>query len=167
MYKAIFYNNAIIYKGTFLNSHNMKTLDDVRDYLSAIPYLHNGGCGIAAYAMYKWMVANDCLPKGFRIVFGTNYEDEHDNNKRAISDRSFIPVAPNHIFLRVNRKLIDAKGDVRHTKYIYLQYIKEKDIWFLIEAINNKRTWNSDFNRRRQIPRIEHNLNISLSEITT
>lgn len=24
MYKAIFYNNAIIYKGTFLNSHNMK-----------------------------------------------------------------------------------------------------------------------------------------------
>ena len=33
----------------------MKILTEVQEFLSDIPYINNGGCGIAMLAMYRWL----------------------------------------------------------------------------------------------------------------
>jgi phosphotransferase system glucose/maltose/N-acetylglucosamine-specific IIC component len=44
------------------------TFKEVRDYLSGIPAISRGGCGVAALAMYLWLKKNNKLSDGFEFV---------------------------------------------------------------------------------------------------
>lgn len=46
----------------------MDSLELACEFLSRIPNIDNGGCGIAAYSIYKFMLKNKISTKNFKII---------------------------------------------------------------------------------------------------
>jgi len=130
----------------------------VLKYLRSIPYIHAGGCGISALAIYKWLKKNNKL-KRTKPVFIYVFSDDFKHNLKKFNNREDLE-APSHCVLLHDDAYIDADGDayVGEDKHlIYLNNINQ-----LIRAINNRETWNWDFDRDKYIPEIEKKLGIKL-----
>jgi len=140
----------------------MKTLQEVRNYLADINYISNGGCGIAAYAMYLWLKKNDQLTDDFKFVFlynGWGDEEYYENNLRVLKNRDGIPVAASHIGIFHNGIHMDCESEIKLTRYKHIQFIEDEE--FLVNALKSN-SWNHLFDRDKQIPIIEKALDIDL-----
>ena len=142
----------------------MKTLQEVRDYLAQIPYINNGGCGVAAYAMYQWLKSNNQLDPDFKFVmcYMGCYEDVYMNNLRVIREKDGNAIACSHIAIWNCDKVIDCDNEINLPRYSYVQFVQEE--WFILNALNNIDTWNFRFDREH-ITTIEKKLKINLSQI--
>jgi hypothetical protein len=144
-----------------------KTFDEVREFLSRIPSIHGGGCGIAALAIYKWLEKNDELNHDFRFVicYDPDYDDDNRylNNMKVLRTKEGKAMATSHIGIVNGGVPIDCWGPIHLTRYGLIQFVQFE--WFMTNMINNRGSWNPSFNRRDNIPYIEQILDIDLSEI--
>ncbi len=146
-----------------------KTFEEVRQFLATIPAIHLGGCGISAYAMYKWLLKNEELSKVQKMKFMLCYDylekDVYENNLKNLYMKKIHEISGCcHVGLYYDYEFIDCEKNINRKRYDYIQFIESDDDWFLLAAINNKNTWNPTFNREH-IAQIEEALEIDLQEI--
>jgi hypothetical protein len=153
-------------------NNKITELDQVLKYLSRIPRINNGGCGVSALAIYRWLekekllIKNSILKhKDTRFVFLYEFDNEHlfKNNKKAINNPNVEAIAPNHAVIFHKGNYIDCDGTVNISRYEWIQNIRNEE--FILRANNNVDYWNPDFDRNKYIKLIEKRLNINLSDI--
>ena len=146
-------------------NYNVEIPEDfkaVLGFLNTIPYINNGGCAISALAMYRWLKANNKLGNNTSFYFLEDDEDQHMQNKRCLAIKHGKPTSCDHAVLNYNGIHIDSRGKYNiHEPY----KLEIRDENFIVKAINNIRTWNYFFQREEQIPVIEMQLGIDLSDI--
>jgi hypothetical protein len=137
--------------------------NDVLSYLNDIPNINEGGCAIAALAMYKWLEENDELAYDTCVVYLMDEEEAEINNKayEAFPRHSNIKACI-HALLQHNGNRFDCTGgNVLHRRHEDELEIEDMD--FLVASINSD-NWNIMFNRE-YVSDIEQNLSIDLSNI--
>ena len=145
----------------------LKTLEEIRLYLSSIERINQGGCGVSALAMYKWLAKHDEIDSDFKFVFCYASYDENTyiNNVGVLKNKTGKAIACDHIGIYYDGKHIDCRDELHLTNYGTIQFVSYDQTWFIQNAINNIGSWNPAFNRGRWVPRIEKELGISLKEI--
>lgn len=133
-------------------------LDNAIKYLKTIPDINNGGCGIAALALYR--VIKDSGVKT-EFVTLTDLDYIKNNNSKRISNNEY-PTSNSHIVLVVNDIPYDSNGRYYMGEYDYHIPFNSEEL--LLEAINED-SWNRAFDRDRYTPLIAKHLNIDLSDI--
>lgn len=151
----------------FVKTETNKGIKHIQWLLNHVDNINDGGCGISALAMYRWLKKNKELAGDESFTF--YYRGENDpfyimnNNvlKKDKMDGRLNSAA--HVMLFHNGRDIDSMGecppmnyDIRHEKIT-------EDL--LLEAINYG-DWNSDFNRKRSVNQIEIALKIDLSDVS-
>lgn len=141
----------------------MTTLTEVRNFLSGINYINSGGCGIAALAMIRWIRKN--LNKEIDNIYfeHCSYCDNKNDNKKYIKNGVGTISAPTHVYISINKKIMDVKTIVKSRNIDGAICFKSEDI--LLAAINNIKSWNSRFKRRSGIKMIEKHLGITMSDV--
>ena len=141
-----------------------KNLNEVREFLSGIPCINEGGCGIAALAMYRWLKKNHTSEEMSKIKFVyIEWDDDsvYEHNER-FNDGYWLD-APTHCVLLYKGNYIDSNGDVDFDKWgDYTFEINDESV--IVDSIING-CWNSMFDREKWIPIIEKELGIDLSDI--
>jgi hypothetical protein len=144
-------------------SRELKSLECVKNYLKKIEYINSGGCGIAALAMYKWLMKNTSVRNiKFLFMYCGDEEYSYKTNAVAIKDGIIQPVAPEHCCLLIDNNLVDVNNRI-NKKYTKRQLIPLHKV---IESIRNEHTWNPLFDRMN-IKKIENKLGISLAEVVS
>lgn len=151
----------------------MQTLEKLSKKLKVISYINLGGCGIAAYAVLKYLkIYHPELLKTISVVFC--YEvyllSTYETNRLLLSTRARRYSIPTHIVIKVGKnKYFDADGFSSYRKYWKWVHMlpKTDEMSILLSTINNPRDswWNTYFDREKNIPKIEKALKIDLSEI--
>ena len=145
----------------------MENLNDVRDFLSEMPYINSGGCGISALAMYYWLGKKNRLNNDTKFVLlcrSFNSELHKLNNNSGKKTLPNLLYVPNHICLKYNGKYIDCDSNCIDKNY---DYKLEIDLTNLMDIINNPHPnsgWNIAFDRRK-VKFIEDTLEIDLSDV--
>lgn len=138
--------------------------------LNRIKKLNRGGCGIASYAMLKWIEREH--PEYFKetkIVFDYHNEDElwceNEDSITYYDIDEFCWLSPcAHIYLEVDGVLMDSHGvRSKPPSLAHLLEAQEHESK-LLDCINNG-YWCEKFDWEYGIKRIEDILNISLDEI--
>lgn len=142
-----------------------KTFEEVRNYLALIPRINQGGCGIAALAMYKWLAKENKIDPHFKFILCYEYETEaYINNVNVLKDGEGKAIACHHIGIYYDEKYLDCNKEILLSQYDTIQFISFQNAWFIQNALNNIITWNSAFDRK-YITQIEEELGINLKEI--
>lgn len=141
----------------------LKSLSSVQKFLSKIENIGEGGCGISALAMYRWIKEKGEI-ENTKFVFLYNYSDKdrYINNKRVLRDEEEEAQSSTHCVLLYKGDFIDCDGKFNVSKYGWIQIIDEED--FIKRALDNVEDWNSAFDRRN-INKIEKKLGIDLEDI--
>ena len=143
--------------------NKVSTFEEVQNYLSVIPYINYGGCGISALAMYRWLKKHNQLKHTkFVYLYCKNSEETYVRNQKTLKGELNNPLAPSHVILLHDGKQIDIEFE-SDTVY-YFRHVVE-DERFLIKTINTLESWNADFNRKVYVRMIEKKLGIDLSDI--
>jgi hypothetical protein len=124
--------------------------DDARKFLSQVPNLDYGGCGIAALSMYRWVVKNENEKPEIVLLY----------RPLRLEPGSFRK-GPSHCGIKYNGKIIDQDGEICLDLYSNWMKISEDG---MLDLLNRLGSWNSDF-KRRHVPKIGENLGIDLSDI--
>ena len=152
--------------------------------LSQVPRLNEGGCGIAALVMYRWLRDNGQLSYDTKLVFlYQSFEGDrqrYGSNKRRVRNAQYNLDVPAHIVLFHNGVHLDSTcifgRNVDISDYENIQYIDCNLIEpVLLGCINHPMPtpgvyedslrWNTQFNRQTMIPMIENRTQINLSDI--
>lgn len=137
----------------------MDAISKAIKFLNNISHINSGGCGVAALAMYRFLKKNGLLSKDFKVIFlySKCYKFLYDANTKGGC------YGANHIVFKFNGRLYDSEGlfEIEYTDYVYKHPVSIKK---LLIALNSD-SWNSSFNRSREIPKIERKLKISLCDI--
>ena len=155
-----------------VTEQNKLIIESVYKRLTYIKYLNSGGCGVAAYAVYKHLsIYYPDIAKEVKLVFFYRKGDNCASaNKKAMSNNKFDYV-PSHIVLKYDKFYFDSNFVNRKYQLnagIIQVVDKLNDFTIaLLELINNNKSWNKSFNRKKCIPVIEYNLSIKLKEIKT
>lgn len=140
---------------------SVKTFTEVRRYLNAVPHINNGGCGVSALAMYRWLHKNNQLDNT-KFVFLYNDESTFKNNSQALHNKLCTVEAPTHVVLLHKGKFIDCEKEVNLSEWgEFIQVVDESE---LLERGLDEGDWNEAFNRN-YIPKIERKLKVDLSDI--
>lgn len=137
------------------------TLKKVQKFLSKIPNINGGGCGVSALALYRW-IKNNLEIENTKFVFLYDNEDRYLNNAKILRNKKGKAEAPTHCCLLYKGKFIDSDGERKVGKYNWLQIIDEEE--FITKALDNIWDWNHSFDRE-YIDEIEEKLDIDLSDI--
>jgi hypothetical protein len=144
---------------------NIKTFEDVLKCLNYINSINDGGCGISALAMHRWM----CNHKETLFSFDFVCVYLKDSNDRYITNKAYVEngmgnlIAPDHVLYKLNNKFYDSKGKQHIRDYDYDICIGTEEN--LLKMINNVKEWNGSFNRKKQLHYIEKKLDISLRDV--
>ena len=130
-----------------------KRILEAIDTLNGIPYINSGGCGISALALARYIHKdnpNIKLKFGFMGDYG---KDENGNRD-----------APCHVVLMWNGHRIDTEGIDSPLSYVWYlsETVSESD---LVASLANVGSWNSSFDRERELPVIAERLGIDLSDV--
>lgn len=132
-------------------------LNEVREYLSRIPYINEGGCGIAAISMYRWLLENEEDSK--LICFYNEFENYELNKNNIIYNFPYL-LSPNHCGIIYQNRILDSEEEINKNYYPYHQNLNEIELLKMI----NLSSWNPNF-ERKNINKIEKGLQINLSDI--
>lgn len=141
--------------------------DSVLAYLSSINHVNQGGCGIAALAMYRWLELNKLLAADTAFVYLYRDYDKglYENNRQYIENGEGEINSCNHAVLFHRGDYIDCSGILCGeflSEYPFKQVVDEE---ILIESLNTD-NWNCMFDRHNAIPFIEKKFKISLSDVS-
>lgn len=152
---------------TFKNNGMLTTLEEVREVIRNVPDINQGGCGIAALAISRWINKNMYVRT--KVVFVLGYDDSYRfkiNNKAILKEED--PTSATHIGLIIydeaagDQKIIDCRKTFYMTNYEYTNTFADPRI--LLKAINKIGKWNSDFDRSN-VAYIAKLLDIDLSDV--
>jgi hypothetical protein len=148
----------------------IKTLADVRQFLAKIPYLHEGGCGVSAIAMYRWLQKYTKNPKvRFVLCYAKGSKSFFNKNSRFLAGATDTPTACSHAGIYYSdpkTKLtapIDARGYLPINSYEYTQIFKS--VKPMLAMVKAKDEWYEKFDREKWIPIIEKKLKIKLKDV--
>jgi len=134
-------------------------LEDLRFFLSNLPSINEGGCGIAALAMYKLLQSIGIESK--IVYMHKSYAlSSALNNLNFDAGNSVQPDAATHICLFYEGKFIDCNKEIDPSEYKYILFADESK---LLKSLKLAHRWNSDFNREQNIPEIEKFLGFRLN----
>lgn len=151
----------------FPDSQQIDGFEDIRFFLSDIPYIGHGGCGISALAMYRWLVKKGFNQHSLSFFMGYNRHSSYVNNSHAYANNEDLPNACSHVGLLIQYEngdlIIGCDNRIHINSYTYSQIVDENA---LISALNtNVKQWNWEFDRSKHVPEIEVELEIDLSDI--
>ncbi len=135
----------------------MRTLQETREFLLKIPYINNGGCGIAALSMF---LASQNENTQVIYMYRNYSESSYKNNKRVLETGEGNAEAAEHVALLLeNGVIIDCEKEVDINDYQYSN--TTTDINFIINSIENG-SWNPFFDRNKYLPKIEKFINFQI-----
>lgn len=128
---------------------------DTRRFLNQIAFINQGGCGVAALALYDAAVRDGKNPK---IVY--LYSPFFDYGSQQINEKfkqgKVKRAAPaSHVVLKVGRNYWDSDGIIPAARISFYQKDDTITREHLISSINNRGAWNTTFNRKYWIPKIK------------
>lgn len=144
------------------------TIDDVLRKLNGISTINCGGCGISALSIYRWMIKNEaCNDKcEFLCVYKDDTKDRYMESMKNLSKNNTKELlAPNHVYLKIGKDLIDSRGRFSAHRYPYAITLDEET--HLLDMINKVDEWNYQFSRKKNVAVIESMLDIDLSDVST
>jgi hypothetical protein len=154
------------------DNYVIKKIESLYKKLKDIPSLNSGGCGIAAYGVYKYLSLH-CpeIAKDINMVFlyGT-WDSKRDKtiNRQSFNKNKQFEIIPTHIVLKYKKHYFDSNCVNRKCHFNGQRTIQifEKDfIMPLLKLINDKKSyWNNSFNRN-YLNSIEVLLGVKLNEI--
>lgn len=116
----------------------------LRKYLSRIPHIHWGGCGLSAFYMSQYL---DLHEVKHEIVFGYDRDI-------SVSEKD-LPV-PEHVFLKVGDRYFDCKdSNIDISSWSKTYFVSKEQL----EIILHFGTWNNLFKKRIYNDRIEKYFN--------
>jgi hypothetical protein len=120
----------------------IKTFLQLRRYLQAIPYIDEGGCGIAALTMFRWLKQHQ-KPSEIVYFYNDRSKDSFQTNESVLKYGIFVgAVSCSHAYIRLEGKLYDTNG--RQTDSRQHHTVTEA---LAVESIKNKVGWSSPFDR--------------------
>lgn len=137
----------------------MNTFDEIREYLSNIPHISHGGCGVAALSMNRWRKSHGLKPLDYVFLYVAEmWEDgELEENNLRLQDRKISEAqVPDHIGLLDGGLVIDCEGTVS-SELFDTEFIVEEFV--VIELLKFPEKWNPRFDRSL-IKEIENSLGI-------
>lgn len=141
----------------------IKTLKDVRKFLTNIPFINYGGCGIAALAIIRWIKKNFNEDISYIYFVHTMFNPYISENNQFVKEGKGMIYAPSHVYISFRGKIFDVNSYTKKTDMLSPLQFKSEEV--LVMALNNVKSWNCAFNRHDAIQKIEAYLDISLSDI--
>ena len=145
------------------------TFKDVQKEIDQIPFINNGGCGIAALAMVRWIKKYAYDQMTYLFVMGHNDVGSFKLNAAIVANATKLePTSANHIgpiiYDHLNNKqmIVDSTATYNMLNYDYVNTFRDERI--LLKAINQVDHWNPVFNRGN-VDIIAKSLNINLSDV--
>jgi hypothetical protein len=133
------------------------SFEDLRKYLSNIPYINNGGCGIAALAMYFFL--KDKGEAVELVFFHKIFDAERALSNIKINIESGVTASSaNHCGIFYNGQFLDCDSILNPSNYLCIIFTTDV---IMREAVA-KSQWNSDFDRDYYLPQIEKYIGFSL-----
>lgn len=153
-----------------MKATEIKTLEDVRRFLAKIPNLHNGGCGVSAIAMYRWLIKYTTNPKvRFVLCYATGSKSFFSQNSKFLAGVGNKPTACSHAGIYYDNPVtkqtapIDARGFIPITGYEYTHVFKS--LQPMLAMVREKDKWYEKFDREKYVPIIEKRLGIKMKDI--
>lgn len=137
----------------------METLNEVCHFLSTIPKINHGGCGIAALVIHRWLKSRG--KKSSIVFFYSNWDDEsYEKNRCFIKGENTFGESCSHVRTKYGRFFIDSNGFT--LKDPRKHHIIPEDKAATI--INRTGVWNPAFDRE-YTKFIEMECGVDLSDI--
>lgn len=137
---------------------HFKDVASLQNYLDSIPDINAGGCGIAAYFIYKQLKQDGKNPE---IVFMYQPGNpSYEQNLAALKGQDH-PTSAAHVMVKADGKYYDAEG-VNDDGWYGLRLRHTASEKFLLQAIADRGGWNSMFERDEWLPEIEKKVGINL-----
>lgn len=121
--------------------------NEVESFLSNIPDINNGGCGIAALALYDAAVAEGKRPKIYYTYSSIN-NFSYEVNQKYIKGKIKEAQACSHIVIKLGKNYYDSKGE--YDMYREAHVVTREH---LVNSIKHG-CWNPSFDRSTYLPRI-------------
>jgi hypothetical protein len=138
--------------------------------LGNIPSINRGGCGIAALAIHRWLLAHGVKPvvtSPFRLLWdGDDEWEAQRNDDRLWKGEIYAANVPAHIVIELHDGLYDADGiyDPISNGDIEQDYhLTDSELLYIVNR--GDANWNSRFKRAKYVPVIEQALGISLADV--
>lgn len=137
-----------------------KTFEQVRNYLSTVPSINYGGCGISALSMILWLRQNENYDAKITFCYCDLYS--YNRNKSHIRNKDSELNVPSHVAIIYKGKRYDSKGQLpKSTGWHRFEYFHRVSFDVLIDVIDEIDDWNDSFDRK-YVKQIEQKLGVSL-----
>lgn len=145
------------------------TFEDVQAAINQVPNINQGGCGIAALAMARWIKKNNPNWMTYLFVMGHDDVGAFKLNAEVLANTTKLePTSASHIGLIVydheknTQKIVDCNTIFNMLQYKYVNTFHSEKV--LLKSINRVDHWNKDFDRIN-VASIANVLDIDLSDI--
>lgn len=146
-----------------------QTFSEVRHFLSGIPHINEGGCALAAYAIYLWLKKRGELDDfQIKYVYGGFFGPEEsylNNYERLINHDPSAPMQGcGHALFRYHGKYWDVDEEMDPDDYYRELDIPTDQVEELIpESLTAEKAWNPCFDRKHYSNIIEETLDIKFN----
>lgn len=140
----------------------MKTFNELRNYLFSIPNIHDGGCGISALFMYKWVKQN--MPAAdvrFVYLYHSCSEAYTHNDSILKNNSAENPTSCSHACIVLGDEYMDCEKLVRPGDFTFVHNIDNEE--FILKSLRNRSKWNDWFSRDLYLPIMEQVIGIKLN----
>lgn len=126
-------------------------LQELRTLLGNIPSINNGGCGVAALAMYRVAREYD-LPVNIMFLYTDWFRDAYNNNMAFMNKTGAYADSCNHVVLEINGIVFDSRNaDMDISRYTMRHRVTEA---LLLASLHND-VWTTTFKRNIYMPQID------------
>lgn len=133
--------------------------ESIREILNNIPNINRGGCGYSALAMYLWL-KKEGYPYMRGISFTYLYQStfyHYEINSGFIKGSEELPTSCSHVVLNFRGKEIDCTPNGEDFEIVKRHRKISEEVLRL--SLKNG-GWNSDFEAKKYLPKIEKKLGI-------
>jgi hypothetical protein len=128
-------------------SNKIETLKDVRDYLSCIENIHDGGCAYAALFMFLWVKKHEPESKVHMVyMYHDHNKWKYENNRESLKGQSDEFESCSHACIKYNGVYMDCMENNANAFYYKLLPIRNPR--FILETLKFKDKWNDEFQRK-------------------
>lgn len=141
-------------------NQELDNFQDVYLFLSWIPSINLGGCGVAALSMYRWLEKNEGQRPPIILLYSS--ERRYNSNLKYLEKGKKRNLQiPNHCV--IGYPFEDFNEIIKKWSYeFYWNQITDEE--GILKMLNNGKNWGHRFNREN-IPKISERLGIDLSDV--